>query len=410
MRPLALICAISAGLAGNLPVDDAALLARIRARMANDLARLPDYTCTQTIERSTRRTPHESYRTEDLVRLEVAFVGDKELFGYPGGERVDEAEITRLVPTGAIGSGDFALLARGVFQNAAARVTITADRTWQGRPAIRCDYSVPAEASSYRLRVPPHETIVGYHGSFWVDRATLDLLRLEVTADHIPLSIGLASSRVVTDYREVTFGAQRFSLPRDSELMVGSTSGWQMRNHTQFAACRQFHGESSIVFDDGAAASALAAPVRPRQSLSVKLPRDFSAALALLTPIDSESAAIGDPVRFRLERELRRPGTALIPRGAIFNGRIVRLDRGDESFAVAFRLETVEFGEFCADLRSRRNVFTVNDRRGESDPPWRIGSALMSREDRGAGALITVITDHLRWPKGFHFSLRSHMP
>src|SRR5579884_31633 len=104
---LALFCAISACVAGTLPAENGSLVARIRARMIEDLARLPDYTCTQTIERTTRHSPHDGWRTEDLVRLEVAYVGNKELFGYPGGEQLDEAEISRLVPNGAIGSGAF---------------------------------------------------------------------------------------------------------------------------------------------------------------------------------------------------------------------------------------------------------------------------------------------------------------
>src|SRR5581483_7257101 len=99
MRPLALICAISASLAGTLPAEDATLLARIRAHIVEDLSRLPDYTCTQTIERSTRRSARDGWRTEDLVRLEVEYVGKRELFGYPGGEQVSEAEVTRVVPT-----------------------------------------------------------------------------------------------------------------------------------------------------------------------------------------------------------------------------------------------------------------------------------------------------------------------
>ncbi|HZU27409.1 MAG TPA: hypothetical protein VFA04_17915 [Bryobacteraceae bacterium] len=410
MRPLALICAISACLAGNAPSDDALLLARIRARMIENLGRLPDYTCVQTIERATRHSPRDSWRTEDLVRLEVAYVGDRELFGYPGGDQLDEAEVTRLVPTGAIGSGDFALLARGVFENPGAQLTVDGERNFEGRPAIRCDYVVPVSASTYRLRVPPHEAVVGYRGSFWVDRATLDLLRFEVNAERIPLSLGLSSSRIATDYQQMTFGDSRFSLPQTSELMVGSLTGWEMRNRTRFASYRQFRGESAIVFDDGAGAQRVAAAPPAHRAFSVKLPRDFSASLTLQTAIDSAAAAIGDPVRFRLERDLKHRNTTVIPKDAIFNGRIIRLDRRDEGYAVAFRLESVEFGDFRADLRSRRNVFSVSDRRDDSDQGPGFGSALLPREDRGAGGLITVLTDHLRWPKGFRFSLRSHLP
>src|SRR5689334_21400623 len=136
MRITVLACAVSACLAGNLPVTDPSLVARIRTHVAENLARLPDYTCTQTIERATRRSSRDSWRTADLVRLEVAYVGDKELFGYPGGEQLDEAEVTRLVPNGVIGSGEFAMLARDVFVNSGSAYALTGEGKLKGRMAI----------------------------------------------------------------------------------------------------------------------------------------------------------------------------------------------------------------------------------------------------------------------------------
>jgi hypothetical protein len=371
MRPLAFCCAITVCLAGNPPAPDTPLIARIQARITENLAHLPDYTCTQTIERATRRSPHETWRTADQVRLEVGYVGERELFGYPGGEQLDEAEVSHLVPGGVIGSGDFAMLTRDIFANPGAKYTVIGVVTYGGRTAIRCDYSVPASASSYRLRVPPREAVVAYHGTFWVDENTLDLLRFDVTADRIPRALGLASSHIATEYQPV---------------------------------------DSVVSFDNGPAPADRAPSAAPRQVLNVKLPRDFSAALTLQTPVDSAAAAIGDPVTFLLDRDLKRGNTILVPKRATFAGRIIRLEHSDGRFAVAFRLDTVEFGNFRGDLRSRRNVVSMNDHdRTEADGPP-LAFASLPRENRGPGALITVLTDHLRWPKGFHFSLRSRMP
>ena len=51
------------------------LLAPIKAKMADNLARLPNYTCLQTIERSHRDARKKRFERQDLVRLEVALFG-----------------------------------------------------------------------------------------------------------------------------------------------------------------------------------------------------------------------------------------------------------------------------------------------------------------------------------------------
>src|SRR5947209_20432363 len=109
MRPLVFSCALAACLAGNPPAPDPSLIARIQARITENLAHLPDYTCAQTIERSRRRDLHQSWRTADQVRLEVGYIGGRELFAYPGGERLDEADVRRPVPGGLIGRCVFAM-------------------------------------------------------------------------------------------------------------------------------------------------------------------------------------------------------------------------------------------------------------------------------------------------------------
>src|SRR5437764_679954 len=73
------------------------LLAKIKVKMAENLGRLPNYTCQQTIERSRRRPPGRKFEMLDTVRLEVALVEGKELYGWPGADRIAESEIANLV-------------------------------------------------------------------------------------------------------------------------------------------------------------------------------------------------------------------------------------------------------------------------------------------------------------------------
>ncbi len=91
------------------------MLARIKVRMAENLKRLPNYTCLQTIERSTRSSATQRYRPMDILRMEVALVGGKELFAWPGEQNFQEREFREIATSGAMGNGNFALHARSVF-------------------------------------------------------------------------------------------------------------------------------------------------------------------------------------------------------------------------------------------------------------------------------------------------------
>src|SRR5579884_2086233 len=82
---------------------DANLLAAIQAKVADHLTRLPNYTCLEHIRRERRSSSGQQFQHYDSVRLQVALVEGKEMFGWPGGNRIAESEISRLV-RGTIGT------------------------------------------------------------------------------------------------------------------------------------------------------------------------------------------------------------------------------------------------------------------------------------------------------------------
>ena len=100
-----------------LTADDAASIriARIRAHMADNLQRLPNYTCTQTIERSTRPARSRRFQLVDTLRLEVALVNGRGLFAWPGSGKFDDRELGEIIGSGASGNGNFGLHARSIF-------------------------------------------------------------------------------------------------------------------------------------------------------------------------------------------------------------------------------------------------------------------------------------------------------
>ena len=257
---------------------------RIKAKMADNLRRLPNYTCTETIERYMRGPRSRIFAPLDTLRLEVALVDGTELFARAGAGKFAEKDIWEIVgDDAAIGNGDFALLASNVFLSQQPVFTQVGETTLNGSPAIRYDYRVARELSSYRIRMHSRQTTVGYHGSFWVQPDTLDLIRLEAHADSISPDLDLAEASHTLEYQPVRIGEADFLLPQVSELAMIDRAGNENRNRTELDSCRQYIAESAIRFVPPVPAA------EPRQSPAISVAKRDAAALeAAQKPLPAE--------------------------------------------------------------------------------------------------------------------------
>jgi hypothetical protein len=328
------------------------LLARIRARAAENLQRLPNYTCLETIERSVRRAVSRRFELIDLVRLEVAYVDGKELFAWPGSRTFEDRDITEMVSGGAIGNGSFALHARSIFLSNSALFQYAGEVTLDGRAAFRFDYEVPMIRSGYKLRVKPAEGIVGYKGSFWIDPQTLDLMRLDVDVNDIPSNVPVASGRESLEYARSRIGEKDFLLPRRSELMLTDLGGNESRNYLYFSGCREFTGESVINFEDVPTGPI----VEKKPPVHITLAEGLDVDLKLQTPIEAGVTAVGDAVTAIVARDVRRKGYLFIPKGAVVAGRIVRLQRRngprDTYWALGLLFDRIDFENQFSEFRA----------------------------------------------------------
>jgi Arc/MetJ family transcription regulator len=381
------------------------LLAHIKVKMADNLARLPNYTCTQTIERSTRRAPTRRFELLDTVRLEVALVEGKEMYGWPGAKRIDESDITKLV-SGTIGNGDFALMARNLFLTSSAQFKYAGEADLDGRRAARFDYVVPLIASGYGLRVPPLEARVGHHGSIWADPVSFDLLRMQVFADDIPLFLRLSAATENMEYARVNIAGSSFLLPAGSTLTMTQLNGTESRNVARFHACRQFTGESVLSFADPPPDAPL--PPAPASMTEAQLPDEVVADIALQAPIDSDSTAVGDVVRAVLKNPIKLDHKVTVPKGAILSGRVARLERAGEFYLLDIRFDSIEFENGHADLRKRENSVSWSPAPHDLRLTARsLGADVAAAEP--ALAQITIRTTHLKLGRSTPLLLRSRL-
>ena len=317
------------------------LLSKVKARVAANLKQLPNFTCVETIRRSMWYKSTATPEMVDTVRLEVAFVNGKELYGWPGASRIDESDITKLAG-GSVGNGYFALFLNNIFLVSSTTFHYAGPATLAGREMVRYNYVVPQLAHAYRLRSSRGAATVGYHGSFWIAKGGVDPLHIEVVADDVPADLGYSAARSTLDYAPVVVGTQTFVLPKTAEFVFTDTLGTQHRSTLSFQSCHEFVGEAAIKF------------VVP-ETRGVPLPDDFIVELKLDTPIDSANAAGGDAVHATLLGEIAlRDGTS-IPKGATITGRIAHITKNGAVYSLDFAFESLDFEGGHADLKERDN-------------------------------------------------------
>jgi len=332
------------------------LLGRIKYHMARILAEQPDYTCLQTIIRSRRQAPSKRYRLEDTVRLEVALVGGKEMFSWPGSREFEVSDLRQLLPTGTVSNGEFALHARAVFLSPYVRYEFAGEEELAGRRLVRYNYWVPLMGSGYRIRVGEAEAVVAYHGAFWVEPQSLDLARLDVIATEIPPELGLLEVQNTMEYRRVPIGGQSFLLPQRAVVVLRDLVGNESRNEIQFHDCRHYTGESVISF----APPPEPEPEREKQAGParggvIRLPEGLELELELETEIEGAHAAVGDPIRAVVASSVRRKGQLLVPKGAIVEGRLLHVEKVPARvpyYVVALEFHTIHLPPYEAPFHA----------------------------------------------------------
>jgi hypothetical protein len=326
--------------------QQADLLPRIREKMTAVLQRQPNYTCTETVER-TRQAAGNHTRVEDTLRLEVALVNGKEMFAWPGSKQFEDRELDDLVATGMFGNGNFAIYARILFLSNVAVFENRGETQLGGRSAWHYEFRVSRDVSGHRLRVNDREAVVGFHGSFYADPGTLDVRRIEVVAEDIPSELGVSAAETSVDYDRREIGDEEFLLPVDSELMMAMPDVVS-RNWVRFSSCRRFAGESTLSFNDPVLADAASAPAAPKKE--VEIPAGLTLQLDM-PALDLMQAAVGDPVQSTLRASLRSRHQLLAPKGSVARGRIVRLDRYPNYFALQIEFQDLDWPGGHAGLK-----------------------------------------------------------
>lgn len=350
-------------LAVRVPAEEDArdLLRRVSAYTLETIERLPRYVCTLTVDRVRYEPekPHYSGNAErgahscddvsaaiesatfrrrlsisDRLRLDVAVDRqtpniENEMYAWVGADRFTGRSLFDMVPDGAVSTGSFASMLASVFGGKAARFSYLGDTNVGGRLLAEFGFRVPEELSEYLYifgTQRQRQTAVAYQGTFLVDPATADLVRLEIHTGALPRETGACQLTQTLDYGRVRLNGADFLLPTKAKLVVTHVDQSQAENVIRYSACHEFRSESTLRAGTGPGPEA---PVSlhsvPAGELS--LPAGLHFHVVFNTRIDTESAG-GDVVEGRLKGGIRdQSGRELVPDGSRVAGRILSIKR-----------------------------------------------------------------------------------
>ncbi len=342
------LCLAAAAVAPGQTRDPGAVLDAARSRLREVARGLDNYVCVETLDRSyygRAAAGGRQLESTDRTRLEVTVSRGRELHSWPGATRFDSRDVDELIRDGPVATGSFGAYLASVFDHPAVEFHFIGERSAGGATRFEYGYRAPVEASRFQIKVGTQWRAAAYEGEFLIDPVSLDLEHMTIRAGQLPPGAAFCQGGATLDYQRVRIGSGEVLLPRQSQLEIRFESGRQTANATAFSNCREYRAESEIVFDEQPDAASAVVPRagRGRVTLAIGLP----VTLALLAPIDTDTAAAGDPVEAKFVKPVRRPGSKedLIPAGAVARGRIRRVEHRllpEPYFLVAMSFNRVE--------------------------------------------------------------------
>ena len=341
---------LTASLHGQTAPDPADILAHARYQIVAAMQRLPKYACVQTIDRSyyVRHAAQDSCdqiaadqrrgRTElrlhvtDRVRLDVAQGDGQENHSLPGADRFETGDIDELIKRGPAATGSIGGYLIDIFDGESAQFDFAGERVRSDRHVFTYAYRVPELTSHYKVRTGEGWAIAAYDGTFDVDTATLELLRITINTAQLPQATGMCQAETALVYSRVRLGDEDFLLPTKSRLHLVHPGTLQTDSDSAFTSCREYRPDASAA---------------PEPKRGAALPPGILIKLRFDAAIDSNTSAAGDPVTATVTGDTGVPN-GVLRSGAVAHGRVTRTEHWlfpKPQFIVGILWESITWGD-----------------------------------------------------------------
>ena len=353
---VAAICAAQAGLAAD--ETGQRQLLEMRVLMGRTLKSLPNYVCLQRTERLRASKSKAKPKAVDTIELEIAHVGDKEMYSWPGRNMFADSQLQKELSSGLVGTGGYASQVIDILFGPGTQYRRVGEETIDGLATLRWDFTVPKADSNWVVGnwvegSAQRSATVGAMGSVWADAGTLAVVRLQAHATQLPARFPLKSVARSIDYASMRIGARDVLLPSMVEDLVEESAGPLNINRSRFSGCREYTTSSTLTFDEPAAEPAQGqpgtSPAGPTPNVQVPpapaaLPPNVQIKLGLDGHLRPENAVIGGAVNAHLLSDLRYDGELLAPKGTPVHGLLRQYIKVNDGFAYSFTVK-IEFTE-----------------------------------------------------------------
>ncbi len=174
---------------------------------------------------------------------------------------------------------------------------------------------------------------MGFHGSYWADPQTYDVVRLELNADDFPPTLPLTEAVTSINYARTRLSDNLVVLlPESADLRMVKYSGEIRHNRIEFTHCRVFGAESTIDFK-----ATDSAGETPRFGVAAvddtlrPLPGGLQIAVKLRSRISGDMA-VGALIDGAVAGNVAVKGAVVIAAGAPVRGRVRRMERYRDPF------------------------------------------------------------------------------
>jgi hypothetical protein len=352
--------------AGQNLAPEVILLSRIKAHMKDQVARLPNCTCLETISRFHKESGRASKLNPlDTVRLEVVYTNGREWYGSPGARDLSVRNPDAFIGAGMIANGMFGITLHNLFVAEVATFTSQGEDSIAGRSAVKYDFRLPRTQLGMEISIPGGAGTVGEEGSFWADPTTLDLVRLVARVTEIPSYLPLASAEYSLNYAHTRIGEFDALLAQQADLDLRPASGIEDYDRFDFTHCRAFESKSEIRFDapDAGVNPPPAAAKSDAARTETAIPALLLVTIQLTAPV-SDRDAVGKLIEARVGGDVRSKGKVVIEDGALVHGRIRRLDEYPAQGHFAVGLEFTELETRDGPVRFYADLLRLEKRQG----------------------------------------------
>lgn len=318
------------------------ILNRVRDNVAHQVAKSTNYTCVETVDRTSFRssldllpgcaneskTPVRVRHMHDRLRLDIAVSEGKEIFAWHGQDKFSgSSTIEDVVQGGAVSSGEFIGFLANIFVHGGIRFEYTGEAVTNGVQIYSFNYVVPIASSGYHVGTRQGRQAIAFHGSFSVRGSDFQLASLSVIAEEIPENSLICSAETEMEYQIAKISGQDALIPSLFILKMDDVNHRYTVSRSAYSQCHEFTAESTLQFDlrDSGEAGATNQPVHEEQ-----LPAGTLLHMALKTPINDETSYTGDPVEGILLHPVRVKNGTIIPKNSVVRGVITLLENFDQ--------------------------------------------------------------------------------